>query len=101
MNRKIIMLLTIPLAIGCSTSQAAEKAAKPEAKPAAANIADRRAAAVVNSKCIECHGTGKQHSLRIGDREDWVKRASKGLMRWCSALPAVMTACPRAAAVPT
>lgn len=79
MNRKMIMLLTIPLAIGCSTSQAAEQAAKPEAKPAAANIADRRAAAVVNSKCIECHGTGKQHSPRIGDREDWVKRASKGL----------------------
>lgn len=79
MNRKIIMLLAIPLAIGCSASQAAEKAAKPEAKPAAANTADRSPEAVVNSKCIECHGAGKQHSPRIGDRDDWIKRASKGL----------------------
>lgn len=79
MNRKIIMLLAIPLAIGCSATQAAEKAAKPEAKPAAANTADRSPEAVVNSKCIECHGAGKQHSPRIGDRDDWIKRASKGL----------------------
>ena len=78
MNRKIIMLLAIPLAIGFSSSQAAEKAAKAEAKPAA-NMADRSPEAVVKSKCIECHGTGKQHSPRIGDREDWTKRASKGL----------------------
>jgi len=79
MNRKIIMLLAIPMAIGCSASQAAEKAAKPEAKPAAANMADRSPEAVVNSKCIECHGADKQHSPRIGDRDDWIKRASKGL----------------------
>jgi cytochrome c5 len=78
MNRKIIMLMAIPVAIACSTSQAAEKAAKPEAKPAA-NMADRSPEAVVNSKCIECHGSGKQHSPRIGDRDDWIKRASKGL----------------------
>lgn len=79
MNRKIIMLLAIPLAIACSASQAAEKAAKAEMKPAAVNTADRSPEAVVNSKCIECHGTGKQHSPRIGDRDDWIKRASKGL----------------------
>ncbi len=78
MNRKIIMLLAIPFAVGFSSSQAAEKAVKPEAKPAA-NMADRSAEAVVNSKCIECHGTGKQHSPRIGDRDEWIKRASKGL----------------------
>ena len=74
MNRKIIMLLALPLAIGFSASQAAEKAAKP-----AANLADRSPEAVVNSKCIECHGTGKAHSPRIGDRAEWTKRASKGL----------------------
>ena len=78
MNRKIIMLLAIPLAIGFSSSQAAENAAKPATKPAA-NVADRSPEAVVNSKCIECHGTGKAHSPRIGDREEWTKRASKGL----------------------
>lgn len=78
MNRKIIMLLALPLAIGFSASQAVEKAAKPEAKPAV-NTADRSPEAVVNSKCIECHGLGKQHSPRIGDREEWTKRASKGL----------------------
>ncbi len=75
MNRKIIMLLAIPFAIGFSTSQAAEKAAK----PAAANVADRSPEAVVNSKCIECHGAGKKDSPRIGDRDEWIKRASKGL----------------------
>jgi cytochrome c5 len=75
MNRKIIMLLAIPFAIGFSTSQAAEKAAK----TAAANVADRSPEAVVKSKCIECHGTGKAHAPRIGDRDDWIKRASKGL----------------------
>lgn len=79
MNRKIIMLLAIPLVIGFSSSQAAEKAARGEARPAAANPADRSAAAVVNSKCIECHGSGKAHSPRIGDRDEWIKRASKGL----------------------
>ena len=79
MNRKLIMLLAVPLAIGFSSSQAAEKAAKGEAKPAAANMADRSAEAVVNSKCIECHGSGKAHSPRIGDRDEWIKRASKGL----------------------
>jgi len=79
MNRKIIMLLALPLAIGFSSSQAAEKVAKAEAKPAAAAVADRSAEAVVKSKCIECHGSGKQHSPRIGDREEWIKRASKGL----------------------
>ena len=79
MNPKLIMLLAVPLAIGFSSSQAAEKAAKGEAKPAAANMADRSAEAVVNSKCIECHGSGKLHSPRIGDREEWIKRASKGL----------------------
>ena len=77
MNNKIIMLMAIPLAIGLSAVQAAEKAVKGDAKTAAA--ASRDAESVVNTTCIECHGTGKLHSPRIGDREDWVKRASKGL----------------------
>lgn len=79
MSRTIAMLLAISVAIGFSSGQAAEKDAKTDAKPAAANIADRSAEAVVNSKCIECHGAGKQHAPRIGDRDEWIKRASKGL----------------------
>lgn len=68
MNRKILSLLAALLMTGpagLSTAQAAGQ--------------DRSAAAVVNSKCIECHGDGKQHAPRIGDRDDWIKRASKGL----------------------
>jgi len=79
MKRTIIMLLAIPMAIGATSIQAVEKPAKGDAKATAATLADRSPAAIVNSKCIECHGSGKQHSPRIGDRDDWVKRASKGL----------------------
>jgi cytochrome c5 len=79
MKRKIILLLALPFALGIGASQAAEKAAEKAAKPASAAVADRSPEAVVNSKCVECHGSGKQHAPRIGDRDDWIKRASKGL----------------------
>ncbi|MDP2825752.1 MAG: c-type cytochrome [Sulfuritalea sp.] len=86
MNRKIVMLLAIPFALGAAAVQSAETAGKKEAAPAAKSAApapaatqNRSAEFVVNSTCIECHGTGKLHSPRIGDRDDWVKRASKGL----------------------
>jgi cytochrome c5 len=81
MKRKIVMLLAIPFAIGAAAVQSAEPAAKKEAAPAAksAPAVDRSAESVVNSQCIECHGSGKQHAPRIDDRADWTKRASKGL----------------------
>lgn len=83
MKRKIVMLLAIPLAIGAAAVHAADTAAKKEAMPAAkvaaADTQDRSAETIVNSKCIECHGTGKKHAPRIGDGDDWRRRASKGL----------------------
>lgn len=75
MKRKSVMLLAIPFALGASLVQAADSAATPSAAP----ITDRSAEAVVNSKCIACHGSGKKHAPRIDDRDDWLKRASKGL----------------------
>ncbi len=79
MKRYSVMLLAIPLAIGATALQAAEKAAAGAATPSAVAAADRSPEAVVNSQCIECHGSGKKHAPRIDDREDWTKRASKGL----------------------
>ncbi|MDZ4253470.1 MAG: c-type cytochrome [Sulfuritalea sp.] len=79
MKRKIVMLLAIPFAIGAGAVQAAQKAAESAAAPTAAAMSDRSAESVVNAKCIECHGSGKKHAPRIDDREDWTKRASKGL----------------------
>ncbi|MCM2287491.1 MAG: c-type cytochrome [Sulfuritalea sp.] len=79
MKRNSVMLLAIPLAIGATALQAAEKAAAGAAAPSAVAAADRSAEAVVNSKCISCHGSGKKHAPRIDDRDDWLKRASKGL----------------------
>ncbi len=79
MKRKIVMLLMLPLALGATAVQSAETAAKNAAAPAATTTPDRSADAVVNSQCIECHGSGKKHAPRIDDREDWTKRASKGL----------------------
>jgi cytochrome c5 len=79
MKSKIVMLLAIPFAIGASAVQSAEKAAAGVAAPSAAAVSDRSAENVVNAKCIECHGAGKKHAPRIDDRDDWTKRASKGL----------------------
>lgn len=79
MNRKIAMLLAIPFALGAAAVQSAETSARKDAVPSAAVSQDRSAEAVVNSQCIECHGSGKKHAPRIDDREDWTRRASKGL----------------------
>jgi len=73
MKHKIVMLLAIPFAIGAGAVQSAETAAK------SAAAQDRSPEAVVNSQCIECHGSGKKHAPRMDDRDDWTKRASKGL----------------------
>lgn len=79
MKNKLVMLLAIPFAIGAGAVQSAEKSATSTAAPSAAALSDRTAENVVNSKCIECHGVGKKHAPRIDDRDDWTKRASKGL----------------------
>ena len=34
---------------------------------------------VVKARCAECHASGKDGAPRIGDRDAWVKRASRGL----------------------
>lgn len=34
---------------------------------------------VVKAKCVECHEAGKNGAPKIGDREAWVNRASRGL----------------------
>jgi cytochrome c5 len=76
-----IALLTIPLAIAFSPALAADDAANKATKGAAQSAAkdDRSPEGIVNSTCIECHGTGKRHAPRIGDRDEWIKRASRGL----------------------
>lgn len=82
MKHKIVMLLAIPFAIAAGAVQSAETAGKKDAVPAsqsAAGAQDRSPEAVVNSQCIECHGSGKKHAPRMDDREDWTRRASKGL----------------------
>lgn len=87
MNRKIVMLLAIPLAIGAGAAQSAEKAEKKEKSPAATSAAatpplvsqDRSAETIVNKHCIECHSEGKNHAPRLDDRDDWLRRASRGL----------------------
>jgi cytochrome c5 len=34
---------------------------------------------VVDSVCIECHGTGANGAPRIGDRKAWTNRSARGL----------------------
>ena len=40
--------------------------------------ASRAGVQVVQSRCVQCHGTGEGGAPRIGDRSAWVKRASPG-----------------------
>lgn len=87
MNRKAFLLLTISLVIGATEAQSAEMSVKQnaatvvkkdEAAPAVVDH-DRKGADIVNAKCIECHGTGKHNSPRIGDQAAWLAKAHKGL----------------------
>jgi cytochrome c5 len=41
--------------------------------------ADRSGKEVVNSVCINCHGSGKVGAPKIGDRNAWDKRTAQGL----------------------
>ena len=45
----------------------------------AAPAPDRGGKEVVETVCANCHASGKDGAPRIGDREDWSKRASVGL----------------------
>ena len=52
---------------------AAALAASPEA------TAQKSGKEVVESTCVNCHGTGKDGAPRIGDRQAWSKRSKQGL----------------------
>jgi cytochrome c5 len=41
--------------------------------------ADRSGKEVVGTVCVNCHGTGKNGSPKIGDRNAWDKRSAQGL----------------------
>lgn len=87
MNHKTALLLAISLAVGATAVQSAEENVKHNAAPVVkkadtapvvANL-DRKGEDIVNAKCIECHGTGKNNSPRIGDQSAWLAKAHKGL----------------------
>lgn len=40
---------------------------------------DRTGKEIVDAVCRECHGTGVNGAPKIGDANDWIKRASQGL----------------------
>ena len=46
------------------------------AQPAAAQRSGKE---VVESTCINCHGTGAQGAPKIGDRQAWAKRSAQGM----------------------
>jgi cytochrome c5 len=41
--------------------------------------AQRSGKEVVESTCVNCHGTGAQGAPKIGDRQAWAKRSAQGL----------------------
>lgn len=45
-----------------------------KAKPVGA----RKGEQIVKKKCVECHGPGKDGAPKIGDRDAWVSRVSRG-----------------------
>ena len=87
MNHKTLPLLAILLAVGATEVFSAEEKVKQNAAyvvkktDVAPFVADhdRKGADIVNAKCIECHGTGKHNSPRIGDQAAWLAKAHKGL----------------------
>ena len=46
-----------------------------QAAPAAPYTAEE----VVKERCADCHAAGKNGAPRIGDRDAWTKRASRGM----------------------
>lgn len=86
MNQKIALLLAISLVAGTTSVQSASENAKHNAAPVVKKAEgapvvthDRKGEDIVNAKCIECHGTGKNNSPRIGDQAAWLAKAHKGL----------------------
>ena len=41
-------------------------------------VADRAGEEIVKSRCVECHGSGKNGAPRIGDRDAWIPRLKPG-----------------------
>lgn len=87
MNLKIALLLAISLVATATAVQSAEENVKRNAAPVVKKTEvapvvathDRKGEDIVNAKCIECHGTGKNNSPRIGDQAAWLAKAHKGL----------------------
>jgi len=87
MNQKFSLLLAISLVAVAPAVQSAEETGKHDAaqvakKAVVAPVAtdrDRKGEDIVNAKCIQCHGTGKHNSPRIGDQSAWLAKARKGL----------------------
>lgn len=87
MNQKTALLLAISLVVGATAVQSAEVNVKHNATSVAKKaevapvVADRdlKGEDIVNTKCIECHGAGKNSSPRIGDQAAWLAKAHKGL----------------------
>ena len=63
----VLRLATVALVAGAAL------AAPPDA------AAQRSGKEVVESTCINCHGTGAQGAPKIGDRQAWAKRSAQGL----------------------
>lgn len=62
-GRPMMLLAALPLALAASLAPAAERSGEQ----------------VVKAKCFECHEAGKNGAPKIGDREAWVGRVSRGL----------------------
>lgn len=62
-SRLLVLLAALPLSLAASLTPAAERSGEQ----------------VVKAKCFECHETGKNGAPKIGDREAWVGRVSRGL----------------------
>jgi cytochrome c5 len=63
----VLRLATVALAAGAAL------VAPPEA------AAQRSGKEVVESTCINCHGSGAQGAPKIGDRQAWAKRSAQGM----------------------
>jgi cytochrome c5 len=64
MRRPLLLLLAAaPLALATSLAPAAERSGEQ----------------IVKTKCFECHESGTNGAPKIGDREAWVQRVSRGL----------------------
>jgi cytochrome c5 len=63
----VLRLATVVLAVGAALTASPDAAAQRSGKE------------VVESTCINCHGSGAQGAPKIGDRQAWAKRSAQGL----------------------